>query len=325
MKNAVLFIVVFALSSLVFLGCQDQSRITNPQDSVNKSMSSILNSPISGTSYDISLVDGYPQMVNGKQEWLWKIVNTGSSQDLSHWDFVPPVCVQPDDIFYAGFGLDPASLTSVPIEFKVDKSQDCYTGPVLKFNFGTSGTTPSYYKIILNEEFAQGTGLLVYKSGAQTGCGTSEFPGIGCGGIITEYQSETAWGQGPRFVERGNWAMYFMFPAGETEVTVDLIAGKQYEAGEVTVTRNGAAYEVTYTSTSPWLFSEFHFAYGDYVILGKNPAPGRFPLKAEFGSSYATTHTFNFIGPEGNPELKLAAHCVVVKPLTTKTSRDQIY
>jgi hypothetical protein len=310
MKHAILFIAVLISSSLLFLACQEESRITNPQDSAVKALS-----PITGTSYDITLLPGHPYVDNdGKQVWLWKIVNTGDSQDLSHWNFVPATCLVLGDIYWAGHGTDTVSMIPDELKIGVDNSQDCYSGPVFKFDFGTNGTAPSYFMLKTNKEFyPDDQAVLVYKSGEITGCGTSTFTGIGCNGSTICYLDETAWGDGLRFVERGNWATYFWLDENETSVTKTLYAGKEYEAGEVTVSRTGTTYTVEYTSAAPWLFAELHFAYGSYVKVGKNPAPGQFPLKIEFDDIYVSTHTFTFEGPETG-KILLAAHAVVVKP-----------
>jgi hypothetical protein len=320
MKKAILFAAMLLFSSLLYLGCQEESKITNPQNDFNKALE-----PITGTSYDITLMDGYPMMVDGKQVWLWKIVNTGDSQDLSHWGFDPGTCLFVSDIYWAGHGTNLESLTSAPINIAVDPSQDCFTGPVFKFDFGTTGSTPSYYMLKLNSAFVvDESALLVFKSGSGTGCGTSTFKGIGCDDPPPCYKDETAWGEGPRFVEKGNWAMYFELEGDAASITKTLWAGKHYEAGEVMVTRAGSEYTVVYTSAAPWLFAELHFAYGSYVKVGKNPAPGQFPLKIEFDDVFVNTHTFTFEGPAtGN--ILLAAHAVVVKPISCNDSKAKYY
>ena len=45
-----------------------------------------------------------------------------------------------------------------------------------------------------------------------------------------EWEGETAWGNGTRFVPRGNWAMYTPY---QSEETVDLIAGQHHVAGTI--------------------------------------------------------------------------------------------
>jgi hypothetical protein len=306
MKKAILFAAVLITSSLFFLACQEESKITNPQ-SAGKLMS---NPP-----YQITLEPGYPYVdADGKQVWLWKIVNNPGSQELSHWNIIPGACLLVSDIFYAGFGTDINDLTSAPIEIKVDNSQDCYNQPVFKFDHGVNGNTPSYYMLKLNFNFLPSDDAqMVYKSGNQTDCGILTYRGIGCEGNPDPcYLDETAWGEGARFVPKGNWATYFKLDDGAASVTKTLWAGKHHDAGDVTVSREGTTYTVEYTAEAPWMFAELHFAYGEYVEVGKNPAPGQFPLKIEFEDTYVTTHTFTFEGP-ATGEILLAAHAVAVK------------
>jgi hypothetical protein len=305
MKKAILFVAVMISSSLLFLACQEESRLTDPQNT-----SKLLNTP----PYEITLEPGYPYVDNdGKQVWLWKIVNNPGSQDLSHWSIIPGSCLLVSDIYYAGFGTNLNELTSAPIEIAVDPSQNCYNMPVFKFDFGVHSDY-SYYMLKLNSNFLPDTeAQMVYKSGNGTGCGIMTYTGIGCEGNPDPcYLDETAWGEGARFVSQGNWATYFSLLDGETTVTKTLWAGKHYDAGDVTVSRAGTTYTVEYTAEAPWMFAELHFAYGSYVKVDKNPAPGQFPLKIEFEDTYVTSHTFTFEGPEtGN--ILLAAHAVAVK------------
>lgn len=97
------------------------------------------------------------------------------------------------------------------------------------------------------------------------------------------FENETGWGDGERYVRRGNWAMYTEWESGEC---VDLMAGQTMIAGEVcfgndeiniylndgwyfgNIDENGQSYEETihiqgYESTPP----------------RRNPAPGRFEHK----------------------------------------------
>jgi len=70
----------------------------------------------------------------------------------------------------------------------IDKSQDCYTGAVLKFDHGTVGSDPTYYKLVLNAAFSQTVTLANFKSGRFTGCynGFVASPGASGGAGPTE-------------------------------------------------------------------------------------------------------------------------------------------
>lgn len=93
------------------------------------------------------------------------------------------------------------------------------------------------------------------------------------------YEGESAWGEGTRYVNRGNWATYSTYPTGGGSVT--LYAGQTHDAGTITFSAvsNG---EVTIDIT---LNSGFVFD-GDVHIQGysstppsSNPAPGQFEHK----------------------------------------------
>ncbi len=287
---------------------------------------------IGGTNYDIVLQGGAPvDNGNGTWTWTWTITNmnpgngnNGTTQNLSHWDFIPGSCLMVGDIVSAGYSGDGINYTPISPSLAVDPSLNTcspnpYSGEVFKFDFGTSGSAPSYYQIVLNQNYAvDPTATLVYKSGKTTGCGTSTFEGIGCPAPTECYAGETGWGAGTRFVNKGNWATYFSMTATAgvpTSKTVDLKAGQSMNAGSVTVVHDGFGnYTATYNTISPWVLSELHFNYyGNSVPPAQNPAPGLFPYKAEYDAPYTSTHTFNFTGATSGT-VYLAAHAVVLKP-----------
>jgi len=88
------------------------------------------------------------------------------------------------------------------------------------------------------------------------------------------------------------------------EVCVDLIAGQHIVAGTVCVLNEGENLYVTYTTTDGWMLAETHLAVstdepGTGEWLGNrwqnragNPAPGRFPYKAEHDPAVDDTYTY---------------------------------
>jgi hypothetical protein len=52
--------------------------------------------------------------------------------------------------------------------------------PVFKFDFGTTGNQPSYYRLVLNAYYPTATVTGYYRSGRRTGCGEFLFQGVGC-------------------------------------------------------------------------------------------------------------------------------------------------
>ena len=62
--------------------------------------------------------------------------NGGTTQDLSHWDMILGSCVNVNDIISVGKSSNGSGgWSNGSVEYNVDKSQDCYTSPVLKFDW----------------------------------------------------------------------------------------------------------------------------------------------------------------------------------------------
>lgn len=327
-KRTQFFLYLSFIVLVLFSACQKDEVVTSKSSSYPTPQYVI----IGGTSYDIVLLGGAPvDNGNGTWTWTWTITNTnpgngnnGTTQNLSHWDFIPGPCLMIGDIVSAGYSANGITYTNFSPSFAVDPSLNTcspnpYSGEVLKFDFGTAGSAPSYYRLTLNQDYAvDPASTLIYKSGANTGCGTSTFEGIGCSAPLDCYAGETGWGAGTRFVKKGNWATYFSMTATAgipTSKTVDLLAGQTMNAGTVTVSHDGFGnYTATYNTDSPWVISELHFNYyGSSVPPAQNPAPGQFPYKYEYNAPYADTHTFNFTGATSGT-VYLAAHAVVLQP-----------
>jgi hypothetical protein len=141
-----------------------------------------LNNPL---PYTVSLVSRQ-SIGNGQYEWIWSVTNpnpgngsNGTAQDLSHWGITLGTCATIENVVKAEYSGDGKNWTPFTPEYKQDKSQDCYSSPLLKFDFGTDGAKTSYYRLVLNVNVpsAKVTGL--FKSGTSTGCGTFEICGIG--------------------------------------------------------------------------------------------------------------------------------------------------
>ena len=111
------------------------------------------------------------------------------------------------------------------------------------------------------------------------------------------YQEETAWGDGTRYVEQGNWAMYFPYPDGP----VGILAGQYMDAGYLTFGEpDGSWVEITITLENGFVFyydgadpvEDENLKVQDYEDIppAENPAIGHFDWKAsiEPGSTTAT-------------------------------------
>ncbi|MGK2864579.1 MAG: hypothetical protein ACSLE0_21800 [Chitinophagaceae bacterium] len=200
MKNFINAIVV-ALVTISCASCQrnTQEATFNPEQ--NKMAASALNSGLSSkpapppavcnpNAYSITLES--QSQVNANWEWVWSVQNTnpgngknGTVQDLSHWGMQLAACANVNSVISAAYSTDGFNWTYFTPSYKSDPSQTCMTTPVLKFDFGTSGNTKTYYRLIVNENFAVGMVQGYYKSGVNTGCCTFYFNGIaGCGGPV---------------------------------------------------------------------------------------------------------------------------------------------
>lgn len=160
----------------------NQSRIT-----ANKSIPQATCNP---NAYVINLES--KTLVNGNWEWVWSVQNpnpgngnNGTTQNLSHWGMQLASCVNMTSIVDAAYSSNGFTWTSFTPTNQTDPSQGCMTTPVLKFDFGTVGSTKSYYRLTVNQDFSVGFVPGYYKSGVNTGCCTFYFNGIsGCGGPI---------------------------------------------------------------------------------------------------------------------------------------------
>jgi hypothetical protein len=131
--------------------------------------------------------------VGSNYEWVWTVVNNNPGngnndtyQNNSHWGMQFGSCFSWSSVVGAAYSPNGTSWTSFTPTIAVDPSQDCVTTPVFKFNYGTVGTAPSYYKLIVNTPYEVGSQFGYYKSGVRTGCCTFNFYGFGCPGTPNE-------------------------------------------------------------------------------------------------------------------------------------------
>lgn len=127
-------------------------------------------------------------LVNGKWEWVWSVQNpnpgngnNGTVQNLSHWGIQFGACFTWSSVVSAAYSADGITWNGFTPLYQADPSQSCMTTPVLKFDFGTSGSARSYYKLVVDRDYQVIPTPGYYKSGANTGCCTLTYPGMGCG------------------------------------------------------------------------------------------------------------------------------------------------
>ena len=144
------------------------------------------------TAYTITLVS--IERVGTNDTWTWTLTNTnpgngsnGTLQDVSHWDL--PLCAAAEAaLVSAQYSYNGINWTSVSIDMERDPSiRVCTREDVLKFNAGTSGSTPTYYRATFNRVFTVDAFAYSYikTGGGLTGCNTYTYTGVGCTEIIS--------------------------------------------------------------------------------------------------------------------------------------------
>ena len=144
------------------------------------------------TSYSITLVS--IETINANDVWTWTLTNTnpgngsnGTLQDVSHWSL--PLCPAAETaLVSAQYSYDGINWISSSINIERDPSiRLCTREDVLKFDAGTSGTTPTYYRATFNKVFSVDPYASSYikTGGGLQGCNIYTYTGVGCTEIIT--------------------------------------------------------------------------------------------------------------------------------------------
>ncbi|WP_423147087.1 hypothetical protein [Rubrolithibacter danxiaensis] len=137
--------------------------------------------------YTVSLISRTSNN-DGTYTWIWSVTNpnpgngknNGTVQDLSHWGISLGACATLNDVVSAATSTDGENWSAFTPSYNQDKSQDCYSDPILKFDVGTTGSQTTYYRLIVSKNFTIEKRTALYKSGANTGCGVFEICAIGC-------------------------------------------------------------------------------------------------------------------------------------------------
>jgi hypothetical protein len=125
-----------------------------------------------------------------------------------------------------------------------------------------------------------------------------------------DYQGETAWSAGARYVTRGNWATYTAYAEG----TVNLYAGQHMFAGTVSFSAvNDDMVTITIELDEEWSFQE-----GDNAVKVQaydaapsgNPSPGRFTTY-KGNDLEITVHAANFYGIHLDAQRMVEVECPV--------------
>jgi len=139
------------------------------------------------TSYTITLVN--TEKIGANDTWTWTLTNTnpgngsdGTLQNVSHWSL--PLCPAAEAaLVSAQYSYDGINWVSVSIEMERDPSiRVCTREDVLKFNAGTTGSSPTYYRATFNRVFTVDPFAYSYikTGGGLQGCNVYTYAGVGC-------------------------------------------------------------------------------------------------------------------------------------------------
>ena len=267
-------------------------------------------------NFDVTLVSSNEVDADGNYVWTWKVeqieVGGPGNRGLSHISFIKQECLDIDHIVSACWSTDGNNWTcEEEPEFKNDPStSDCAHGAdALKIDEGDG--VVNYYKIVVNKKFCESVVDMVLKVGPD--CVIGGVMGIGCDECDDEpcydYQEETAWSDGPRYTQRGNWATY---TEAEEDSDVTLYAGRTNEAGNVHFSgiTNG---KITLTIT---LNADWYLQDGDESVKiqgydnapSGNPAPGRFTTY-KGNSLIVEVDAYDFYGIHLDVKKKVEVSC----------------
>jgi len=136
-------------------------------------------------SYQIALVD---KSIDGtNQTWTWTLTNpnpgngnNGTLQNVSHFDIALSASAE-SALVSGDYSFDGIVWVSIPLEVVRDPSiRQCTTTDVLKFNAGTVGGQPTYYRLTLSQTFESNPYSTSWiNSGSKTGCNMYYFEGVG--------------------------------------------------------------------------------------------------------------------------------------------------
>ena len=136
-------------------------------------------------AYQITLMS---KTFDGTNEtWTWSITNPnpgtgddGTLQDVSHLSF--PVTAEAEAAMVsADYSRDGITWTSNPIAIDRDPAiKQCTATDVLKFDVGTIGDEPLYYRVTFSDQFESNSWATCYikTGGGRNGCNVYYFTGV---------------------------------------------------------------------------------------------------------------------------------------------------
>jgi hypothetical protein len=136
--------------------------------------------------YSIQMIGKVTDETNNEQ-WTWILTNPnpgngddGTLQDVSHLS-IPVTAEAEAALVAAEYSRDGITWTSVPLSIDRDPTiKQCTSADVLKFDVGTTGTEPLYFRITFNDEFETSGWAKCYikTGGGRDGCNWYYFTGV---------------------------------------------------------------------------------------------------------------------------------------------------
>ena len=137
-------------------------------------------------SYQIVLVT--KNAVGTGTEWTWSVTNPnpgngywGTLRDVSHWDVALPVEAEAA-LVSAAYSFDGVNWQNSSIVVERDFSiKLCTLMDVLKFDAGTTGSAPTYYRAVFDADFTLNPFATswIKNGGGQQGCNFYYYTGMG--------------------------------------------------------------------------------------------------------------------------------------------------
>jgi hypothetical protein len=242
-KNFFRFAVIGLLVTTFAVGCNkdDKEESLGGSNSYGTSQATSTNFSANLLADNVPFTDA-TNNISG-YAWEWEVVREAGQTALSHFNFINGfICGDDgatlrDHIIGAYYKKDgETEWTNVPVSWGRDNStvkDGCNGGDVLKINFGGDNLQ---IRLVLDEEFEVGVQYGIYKRGAGgrnnsfAPCGTIEFAGPGCPVEKDDcWKGETAWADGQRYQNPGNWATYTAYDDLVNGVTI--YAGRTINVG----------------------------------------------------------------------------------------------
>jgi hypothetical protein len=190
-------------------------------------------------------------------------------------------------------GVDVSEFLT-PTTGQGDVCKGVFADPFIKLDLGFEADV---VEVVITLDTKSSGGAFLIKSAQNCfGDGDPDYMfAYDCDNVCYDYEGETAWSAGSRYVARGNWATYTAYSAG----TVNIYAGQHMLAGTATFSSVvDGKVTITIDLDEEWSFQEGDNAVkiqGYSVAPSGNPSPGRFTTY-KGNDLKITVPAYNFYG-----------------------------